>query len=649
MANSPSTPNVRQNHVRQEDWTAENSAELYGIYNWGAGYFDISANGDVVVTIPNKRDKISISLMSIVQGLKERGLDMPVLLRVKDLLNSQISILHTSFNKAIKQFNYQSIYKGVYPIKVNQQRQVVEEIANFGANFHHGLEAGSKAELIAAISMLKDLESCLICNGYKDKEFIDLGLYATKLGYKCFFVVEMMSELCMIVDRAKVLGIKPCIGIRIKLSTRAGGYWTESSGERSLFGLTTTEIIEAIDYLKKNAMLDSLQLLHYHIGSQIPNIQDVRIGVAEACRFYAELVTEGAPMGYLDLGGGLAVDYDGSRSNFPCSRNYTLDEYCADIIEIIMATLDEKSIAHPIIITESGRATVAYCSVLLFNILDVSKLEMCEIPEKLPDNANEMLINLLDVHKSLNLKNIQECYNDACYYKEILQNFFRNGQISLRDRALGETIFWNIVQQIAKDVKKLKQIPIELVGIDTTLADIYYCNFSVFQSIHDSWAIDQLFPIMPIHRLAQCPTRLAILADITCDSDGRIDKFIDLQDVCHTINLHELVPSEEYYVGIFLVGAYQETLGDLHNLFGDTNVVTIKINEDGGFDFMSELEGNTVADVLSYVEYDPKTLLIQLRESAEQAVREGKITGTERRQIMEAFEEGLRGYTYFER
>jgi len=643
---------MKNNMIKKESlerWKIDNAVDLYGVLNWSAGYFGISEKGEVVLYPSGKPDDKPISLMDIVSGIKDRGLGMPVLLRFGDILQSRITQLHESFHAAIEKFGYQGIYRGVYPIKVNQQQQVVEEVTRFGSRYHHGLEAGSKAELIAAISFLRDPEACLVCNGYKDEEFVDLGLYARKMGFKCFFVIEMPSELTLILERAKALHIKPLIGIRIKISTKGGGHWTESSGDRSIFGLNTTQLLSIVDQLKEKNMLDSLQLLHYHLGSQIPNIRDIRFAVAEASRVYEGLVREGAPMQYLDLGGGLAVDYDGSHANFPSSRNYSLDEYCADIIEVIMGTLDEQGIPHPTIITESGRATVAYYSVLLFNILDASCFETLPLPEKLPEDAHEMMSNLIEVLQSLNLKNIQECYNDAIYYRDELRQLFKHGNISLREKAMGENIFWHIIKNITKEVKKLKSIPSELEGVDTVLADIYYGNFSIFQSLPDSWAIGHLFPIMPVHRLNEEPTRNVILADITCDCDGKIDRFIDQHDVRNTLPLHDLKTDDEYYLGIFLVGAYQETLGDLHNLLGDTNIVSVQITEDGEFEFIREIEGDSVADVLSYVEYDTKDMVARFRETAELSIRNGLITPKERQKIMKVFRAGLRGYTYFER
>ncbi len=632
-----------------ERWTPRDSADLYGIRDWGAGYFDINSKGELVVTAFGPEGP-AVSLMEIVNGIKERGMNMPVLLRLRNILDTQIRLLHSSFAKAIKQTGFQGKYRGVYPIKVNQQQQVIEEVARFGREFHHGFEAGSKAELIAAIGNMTDRNACLVCNGYKDEEFIDLGLYATKIGIKCVLVIEMPGELPIIIERSKKLKIRPMIGIRMKLSTRAGGQWTESGGDRSVFGLNTAELIHIVDTLKEAGMLDCLRLLHYHIGSQIPNIRDIRAGVLEASRVYCGLVEEGAPMGFLDLGGGLAVDYDGSHTNYHSSRNYTLDEYCVDVIETVAETLSAKKVPHPSIITESGRATVAYYSVLLFNILDVASFEPAKKPATLPSDICEHTKDLLALVGNINQRNLQESFHDAIYYRDEIRLLFKNGRISLRERALAESAFWSIIASVNKEIHKLKYIPDEFEDLDAALADIYYANFSVFQSLPDSWAIKQVFPIMPIHRLAERPTRNAIISDITCDCDGKIDRFVDLHDERRTLQLHEVNEKDEYYLGAFLVGAYQETLGDLHNLLGDTNVVNINISrEDGHFEIVKELEGDTVADVLSYVEYSPKELTDSFRGIAERAVVEKLITPAERRTIVSAFENGLRGYTYFER
>jgi len=630
-------------------WTVEDATDLYHVREWGAGYFKVSDDGTVAVTPIRDNPNVAVSLMDVIAGIRDRGYEMPVLLRIENILDSQISQLHACFTSAIRRFDYKGAFRGVFPIKVNQQQQVIEGITRFGADYHHGLEAGSKAELIAALSFLHDKEACLICNGYKDREFVNLGLYATQMGFKCFFVVEMPREIDLILECARELGVRPSIGIRFKLSTQAGGHWTDSGGDRSIFGLNTTQILDVVDKLREVDMLDCLKLLHYHLGSQIPNIRDIRSAVLEACRVYVGLVEEGAPMGYFDLGGGLAVDYDGSHTNFSNSRNYSLSEYCADVIEAIMEGLDGSDIAHPTIITESGRATVAYYSVLLFNILDVSRIDPPPIPDNTDEDLPEVIENMLEVLKILNLRNLQECFNDAIYYRDQVRELFKHGELNIRQRSLAETVFWNIIWKINQEATRLKYIPKDLQSIDIALSDIYYANFSVFQSLPDSWAIGHMFPVMPVHRLDEMPDRQAILADITCDCDGKIDRFIDMHGVRHSLPLHDLKEAEEYYLGVFLVGAYQETLGDLHNLLGDTNVVSIRVGENGEFDFVREMEGDSVADVLSYVEFRPKRMIERFRDIAERAVRERLISAQDRRQIMKAFEEGLGGYTYFER
>ena len=635
-------------HTLQQ-WSVEDSTELYGIRNWGAGYFGVSPEGEVVIYPSGKGRGVCVSIPEVIRGMRERGYDMPVLLRIENILDSQISLLHESFRKAIKQLGYTGEYRGVFPIKVNQQQHTVKKITQFGARYHHGLEVGSKAELISAVSQLRDHEACLICNGYKDEEFIDLGLSASRMGFNCFFVLEMPGELELILERARLFGVRPQLGVRVKLITRGSGHWAGSGGERSAFGLTTEQIMDIVDTLKAHDMLDCLRLLHYHLGSQVPNIRDIRTAVMESTRIYAGLAQEGAAMGYLDLGGGLAVDYDGSHTNFVGSRNYTIDEYSADVVEAVMTILDEQGIPHPHIITESGRAVVAYYSILLFNVLDVGVAEAGSIPEEQLDDMPEPVRNLREVLAGLSIRTLQECYNDAVYYRDEMRQLFITGRVTLRQRTVADRYFWAIIRRIAQEKTKLKHVPKDLSEIDISLADIYYGNFSVFQSLPDAWAIDQLFPVMPVHRLAELPSRQGVLSDITCDSDGRIDHFIDPQGMKHTLDLHPLNDGEEYYLGVFLVGAYQETLGDLHNLLGDTNVVSIRIDEDGAYEFVHEIRGDSVADILDYVEYDPRNILEDLRKAAEQAVREKRITPSERYRIMQTFEDGLRGYTYFER
>ncbi|MEM7769988.1 MAG: biosynthetic arginine decarboxylase [Cyanobacteria bacterium P01_A01_bin.37] len=625
-------------------WASEQSEELYGVKRWGNGYFGISDDGKVTVKTPNAE----VALLDIVEGMVERDLQMPVLLRIENILDAQIVRLNEAFRKAIAETGYQNQYRGVYPIKVNQQAQVVEEIAAFGARYQHGFEVGSKAEMIAVLSTLEEPGSLIICNGYKDEEFIELGLQAIKLGFHCFFVIETPTETPIIIQRSKALGVEPSIGVRAKTTSRVSGHWNSTSGDRSVFGLSSSQIIQVVDLLKQEGMLHCLQLLHCHLGSQIPNIQEIRSGVVEACRYYADLVKEGAPLSHIDLGGGLAVDYTGSQINNDQSRNYSLDEYCADVVDALKETLDTYQIPHPVIITESGRVIVAYASVLLFNVLDTSTFHPLEI-KAAEDHEHPLLSHMREILTYLKPKRVQECYNDALFYRDEVRELFKRGQINLRVRSVAENLYLDILHRIADVLTTMDRVPPDLEGLKLSLADIYYGNFSLFQSLPDVWAIDQVFPVMPLHRLNEQPSRDAILADITCDCDGKIDRFIQNHDIADTLPVHPIQVGEEYYLGVFLVGAYQETLGDLHNLFGDTNVVSVRLNEDRSFDFVKEMHGDTIADVLSYVEYQPKEIQLRYRNIAEQAVREGRISASERQQMLKTFNASLWGYTYYEK
>lgn len=630
-------------------WSARKSAELYGIDEWSSGYFGVSENGEVVVRAPSPEGEATVSLIEIVDGLQQRGLDMPVLLRLENLVDTRISTLNDSFAMAIESSGYQGQYRGAFPIKVNQQSHVIAEIARFGERYHHGLEAGSKAELMIALATLKDRESLIICNGYKDAEFIDLGLQSRKLGFNCFFVLETLAEVQLVIERSRIMGVDPLIGARLKLSTKVEGHWSEDSGDRSLFGLNTNELVGVLDTLREAGLLHCFQLLHFHLGSQIPNIRSIRAGVLEACRYYVELINEGAPLGYIDLGGGLAIDYDGTCSTSGHSRNYSVQEYCIDVVEAIQESLDEHQIPHPIIVTESGRATVAHTAVLLFNILDVTHFEPAPLPDVLPLDCHEMIENMWHSLSVIKPGCLQESYNDVIYYRDQIRDLFHRGDISLRHRALGENLYLAALQKIVQLLPLIKRIPQELETLPEQLADIYYGNFSVFQSLPDSWAIGQVFPVMPMHRLNEEPSRRAIIADLTCDCDGKLQKFSGPDGDASTLPLHPIKVGEEYYLGVFLVGAYQETLGDLHNLFGDTNVASVRINADSSIEFVHELHGDSIADVLSYVEYEPTTLFQQFRATAEQAVRDGRISIADRQEMLAAFSESLRGYTYFER
>ena len=626
-------------------WHCTDAIDLYGVERWGAGYFGVNDAGDVVVNAPTSKGTATVSLKDIVDGLGERGLEMPIMIRLENLVDDRIKALNQGFANAIKQAQYQGVYRGVYPIKVNQQSHVVEEIARYGDAFNHGLETGSKTELMIALATLKNRESLIICNGYKDEEFIDLGLQGVKLGFKCFFVIETPQELPIILERSEHWGVDPLIGIRLRLATKVQGHWAKDSGDRSLFGLSTTEVITLVDDLKAAGKLDCLQLLHYHLGSQIPDIRNIRNGVREACRYYIDLLQEGANLKYFDLGGGLAVDY-GSTGNMDC--NYTFEEYCVDVVEAIQESLNPYDIPHPVIVTESGRATVAPMSILLFNVLSVSNFDPLPCAEK-PQTDCEAIANLWHTLQGVELKRLQENYNDAFYYRDLVQEAFRRGEISLRERALGENLHLLILHEIVKRVPNLKHPSDELETLNEHLSDIYYGNFSVFQSLPDTWAIGHVFPVMPIHRLNEQPTRQAVIADLTCDCDGKLDNFVGQYGNITTLPVHVVKPGQEYYLGIFLVGAYQETLGDLHNLFGDTNIASIRIREDGEIEFVHELEGDSIADVLSYVEYQPKELYRRFLALAEQAVRESRITIKERQTMLKLYNESLGGYTYFER
>ena len=629
-------------------WTSADSTELYGLDRWGMGYFGAAPNGNLTFKLNTAAGSRTIEVAEIMDGLKQRGLDMPVMLRLENVADDRISKLNQSFAQAIADAGYQNVYRGVFPIKVNQQAQIIENIARFGKKFSHGFEVGSKAELLLAMSHLESKDCLIVCNGYKDEEFIDLGFQALRLGFKCFFVAETPKEIPLILNRFKHWGLKPMIGVRIKLATQVDGHWAGDSGDRSLFGLSTVQLIDIVDQLRDCQMLDCLQLLHFHLGSQLPNIRNIRDGVTEACRFYLDLIGEGAPLGYLDIGGGLAVDYDGSGSTVSSSRNYDVDEYCIDIVESIMASLDSEGVEHPVLISESGRWTVAPVSVLLFNVLDVNRFSPLPMPETMPEQLHESVICLFDTLNSINTRRLQENYNDAIYNLSEARKAFRSGIVSLRERALAENICWTILHKIADKVPELTRAPPSLLKLNDALADIYYGNFSVFQSLPDSWAIDQIFPVMPVQRLNEEPTRNAIIGDLTCDCDGKLDRFATLEAECKTLKLHEIQPDEEYCIGVFLTGAYQETLGDLHNLFGDANVAGVRVGDDGELQFVNELAGDSISDVLSYVEYSPDDVLRRFQALAESAEQGSCISSAQRQEMVAMFKESMNGYTYFE-
>ena len=634
-------------------WTIDQSADIYGIRDWGNNYFDISAKGEVVVHLRDGKKTKPVSLPEIVRGMKERGMQLPVLIRFGDLLRWRIEEINEGFAKAIREANYRGVYRGVYPIKVNQQQEVIEEVTRYGKIYHYGLECGSKPELIAALAYMQDPKAYIVCNGYKDEEFIDLALHAQKMGLQVILVLEMPSELDLILQRSKKLDIRPTLGVRIRLSTESAGHWSSSGGDQSVFGLNISQVMAAVDKLRECHMLDCLQMLHYHQGSQIPSIRAIRNAATEAARVYVGLVQEGAKMGILDLGGGLAISYDGLKSNESSSADYGTKEYCADVIEAISEVTDEAGVEHPDLITESGRAVVAYYSVLVINVLDINRFESPGI-HKLPKKAPPLLKNFFHLRErirhngeKLTGEYLQEIYNDAIYYREKIRSEFSSGKVTLRQRSIGEELYWEVLTWVAEQVKDGGFSSEQMERLSAVLTDIYYGNFSVFQSLPDFWAINQLFPVMPIHRLKEKPTRPVVLSDITCDCDGKMDRFVHSREIHSSLPMHDIKLEDEYMLGIFLVGAYQETLGDLHNLLGDTNVVSVKL-ENGRLKYTRELEGDTVADVLSYVEYDTKEMVRRFRVLAEDAVVKKRISPKERHHIMEAYEEGMRGYTYFE-
>lgn len=619
---------------------------MYGCRNWGKGYFSINEMGHVTVH-PHKKKHEQIDLKELVDQLLARGIQLPILLRFTDILGHRLKEIHKAFQKAIDDHNYQGEYCSVYPIKVNQQRQVVEELLHFGNRFNFGLEAGSKPELLAVLALIDNPKTPIICNGFKDDEFIQMSILARKLGKNVIPVVEKFSELKAIVHFAEKWHIKPALGIRVKLAARGAGRWKSSAGYRSKFGLTLTEVLDALEYLKAHELADSLQLVHFHLGSQITNIRNIKNALTEISRVYVELHRLGAGIKYLDVGGGMGIDYDGSQTDFESSVNYTLQEYANDVVFRIQSVCDQAEVPHPIIITESGRAMVAYHSVLVFDVLGVSNFDRYELPPELPIDAPAQIQDLFSIHRDLNKKNLLESYHDTMQLIDDALGMFSYGSMTLEQRALMERLFWAVCSKIQKMVRQLDYVPEDLHGLEPLLSDTFFCNFSIFQSMPDSWAIDQLFPIMPIHRLEERPTRRAVLGDITCDSDGKIDRFIDLRDVRKTLQLHA-AQGKPYYLGAFLLGAYQEILGDMHNLFGDTNAVHVSLDETGRPVLDTVIKGNTVREVLAYVQFSADALIAQMRKDVERAVREDRISLHESRQLLGFYESGMEGYTYLE-
>jgi arginine decarboxylase len=625
----------------------EDAAALYGIPHWGKRFFHVSEDGNLVVR-PTREAERGVALKAIVDEVGLRGITPPIIIRFPQILASAVGDLNKAFAHAIAEFEYGSVYRGVFPIKVNQKRVVVEQIIEAGRPYGYGLEAGSKPELLAAIGANLSEDALIVCNGYKDDALIGMALNGIRMKKKVVLVLEKVSELDRILAVARQRRVRPLVGMRVKLYARGSGKWAKSGGEAAKFGLTTPEMLETVKILKRRKMLDCMVMLHFHIGSQITDIRKVKDAIREAGRVYAKLRALGVPIRYLNLGGGLGVDYDGSKTAFDSSMNYSVQEYANDVVYTIKSICDEEKVPEPTLVTESGRAITAFHSVLVTNVLDVAdRIDQGRRVRVSAKDAN-VIQELAGILKEVNAKNLRESYHDALQFKEELFTLFNLGHLSLEDRGKGETLFWQICDRIHRDLKTLKEIPEEFEDMETMLADKYVLNFSVFQSLPDSWAIDQLFPILPIHRLNEKPSEFATLADITCDSDGKIERFIDLRDIDETLPLHPFRHDKPYYIGFCLMGAYQDVLGDLHNLFGEAHEVLVRVDEEGRSTIEDVLPGETCERVLEYMNYDRTHLLDSINEQLVRAATEG-MKKAEVQSIYREFESVLPRYTYLER
>lgn len=682
---APQSTNGHHPTATRSTWTIEQSEKLYRIQGWGEPYFSINSAGHVTVSPKGDRGG-SLDLLELVEALRQRNLGLPLLIRFSDILEDRIERLNACFAKAIARYTYPGTYRGVFPVKCNQQRHLVEDLVRFGQPYQFGLEAGSKPELMIALAMLKTPNSLLICNGYKDREYIETALLATRLGQIPIIVLEQLEEVHLVIEASRRFNIQPVLGVRAKLTTKGTGRWGDSAGDRAKFGLTIPEILTCVEQLREAGMLNCLQLLHFHIGSQISAIGVIKDAIREASQIYVELSALGANMQYLDVGGGLAIDYDGSKTNFHASKNYNMQNYANDIVAEVKEACEARQVAVPVLISESGRAIASHQSVLVFDVLGTSEVHS-EIPAPIQEREHLIIRNLWETYSTINLENYQEAYHDAIQFNEEAKSLFSFGYVSLTQRARVEQLYWACLQKILAIVRTQDYVPDDLEDLEKIMASIYYVNLSVFQSVPDSWAIDQLFPIMPIHRLDEEPTRRGILADLTCDSDGKIDQFIDLRDVKSVLELHPLrgigeqgikvdsgnpksdptplIPPyqggtkttkgeggshnsqspEPYYLGLFLAGAYQEIMGNLHNLFGDTNAVHIQLTP-RGYEIETVIKGDTVNEVLGYVQYNAEDLVETIRRRTEQALQENRITLEESQLLLQNYERSLGSYTY---
>ncbi len=628
-------------------WDVEAAISTYNVEGWGGGYFSVNPAGNVVAT-PQMEAGGAIDLLEVVNEARTRGLNFPLVIRFQDLLRHRVETVNRAFQGAMREFGYRNQYRGVFPIKVNQLREVIEEIVDAGAQFHFGLEAGSKPELIAALAMHKDPESLIICNGYKDRAFIRTAMLGRRLGKSVIIVVEKLEELEQTLRVASEMNVEPYIGIRVRLHSKGAGKWTTSGGENAKFGLSTTNLVTASEMLKAHGLAHCLKLVHFHVGSQVPDISTIKRAVREAARYYAKLSQLGHALGYLDVGGGLGVDYDGSRTSFDSSTNYSLQEYCNDVVYNIMEVCDSENVPHPAIVSEGGRAIVAHHSVLVVEAFGAIEKDIQESKIEASEKDPKPLRDIVEVKRNLKRGNRLETLHDAQQIKEETQQMFNLGLLDLESKAKIESLYWELARQIVNLHRGLKYIPEEVKELETSLGDQYICNFSVFQSLLDHWALGQLFPIMPIHRLTTPPERQGTLVDITCDSDGKIGKFTDLQDVKDTLALHKILPGELYYLGVFLVGAYQDIMGDLHNLFGRVTEVHVFLDEDeeSGWYIEEVIEGSTIGQVLALTQWDRIELMRLVKTQVDAAIKSDRLKPNDGMKILADYERGLQGSTY---
>src|SRR5256714_2787664 len=631
------------------EWDLEAASDASNVEGWREGYFAVNSSGNVEAR-PLKENGGSIDLLAIVEEARTRSLSFPLLIRFQDLLRHRVESINRAFQSAISEFGYRNQYRGVFPIKVNQLREVIEEIVDAGGQFHFGLEAGSEPELVAALAMQKEPESLIICNGYKDPAFIRIALLGRKLGKKVVIVAEKLEELEQIIRASKEVGVEPYIGIRARLYSKGSGKWSPSGGENAKFGLDTTSLVAASQMLKEAGLAQAVKLLHFHVGSQVPDISTIKRAVREGARYYAKLCKLGHELGYLDVGGGLGVDYDGSRSDFDSSPNYSLQEYANDVVWNIMDVCDSEGVPHPVIVNEGGRAIVAHHSVLVVEAFSSIEKTAPKLKVDAAEKDHKLVRDILDVKQRLKRGNRLESLHDIQQIKEEAQQTFTLGLLDLESKAKIDCVYWQLAQQIVNMHRGLRFVPEEVKELETSLGDQYICNFSVFQSLLDHWALGQLFPIMPIHRLTTPPDRNGMLVDITCDSDGKVSKFIDLQDVRYTLPLHRINPGEIYYLGVFMVGAYQDIMGDLHNLFGRVTEAHVFLDpdEESGWYIEEVIEGSTIGEVLAMTQWDKVELMRLLKTQVDGAIKGDRLKPNDAMKLLSDYERMLNEYTYLQ-